>query len=61
MDEGEHGSSGGVKLTEEQLEGLVDEAERGYDPDGLRARSRRGRPPLGAEASTARGSDARGA
>lgn len=46
------GTSGGVKLTREQLDALIEEAERGYVPDRLHARSRRGRPPLGDEAAT---------
>lgn len=48
----DQGTSGGVKLTSEQLDALTEEAERGYAPDRLRARSRRGRPPLGDEAAT---------
>jgi hypothetical protein len=51
MGEQDRGTSGGVKLTSEQLDALVEEAERGYDADRLRARSRRGRPPLGSEAA----------
>ena len=45
-------TSGGVKLTREQLDALVEEAEDGYDPDRLHSRSRRGRPPLGDQAAT---------
>ena len=52
MGEQDRGTSGGVKLTSDQLEALVEEAERGCDADRLRARSRRGRPPLGKEAAT---------
>jgi hypothetical protein len=51
MNDSEHDTSGGVELTAEQLDALVDEAERGYDTDRLRSRSR-GRPPLDAEAAT---------
>lgn len=52
MTEPEHGTSGGVKLTAQQLEALVDEAARGYDPDRRQIRSRRGRPPMDAEAAS---------
>ena len=52
MAELNRGTSGGVKLTREQLDALVEEAERGYDPDRLRTQSRPGRPPLGDEAAT---------
>ena len=51
MGETARDTSGGVKLTGEQLDALVEEAERGYDPERLRMRSRRGRPPLGSEAA----------
>lgn len=52
MSETNHGTSGEIELTEEQLEALVEEAEHGYDTDRLRTRSRRGRPALGSEAAT---------
>ncbi|MEX2620455.1 MAG: ribbon-helix-helix protein, CopG family [Egibacteraceae bacterium] len=52
MSDSGHDTSGGVKLTAEQLDALVEEAERGYDTDRLRSRSRRGRPPLDAQAAT---------
>jgi predicted HicB family RNase H-like nuclease len=43
----------GKPITEELIEELVDEAERGYDVDKLVARrGRRGRPPLGDGPST---------
>jgi hypothetical protein len=44
------GTSGGVELTEELLDKLVDEAEAGYDLHRLRPRP--GRPPLAGEAAT---------
>lgn len=50
--ESNRGTSGGVKLTREELDALLEEAERGYDLDRLRTRSRRGRPPLGDQAAT---------
>lgn len=52
MSEANHGTSGEIELTEEQLEALVEEAEHGYDADRLGTRSRRGRPALGGEAAT---------
>lgn len=45
-------TSGGVELTDEVLDELADEAERGYDPEELRTRPGRGRPPLGTAAAT---------
>jgi hypothetical protein len=51
MTDANHGTSGGVGLSEHGVRELADEAERGYDTDRLRTRSRRGRPPLGREAA----------
>jgi hypothetical protein len=46
-------TTSGTPITDELLEQLADEAERGYDPDQLVARrGRRGRPRLGAEPSS---------
>ncbi|WP_071812681.1 CopG family ribbon-helix-helix protein [Lentzea guizhouensis] len=45
-------TSGGVELTDELMDRLAEEAEKGYDLDKIRPRTRRGRPPLGAEAAT---------
>jgi hypothetical protein len=45
-------TSGGVELTDEQLDAIVEEAERGYGAEQLRPRARPGRPSLGAEAAT---------
>ncbi len=43
----------GTPITEELIEQLADEAERGYDVDKIVARrGRRGRPRLGSEPST---------
>ena len=42
----QYGTSRGIPVTEELIEQLVEEAERGYDVEGLRRRG--GRPPLGA-------------
>lgn len=36
----DHGTSGGVELTEEKVQELADEAERGYDPSQLKDRDR---------------------
>lgn len=52
MADPEHGTSGGVELTEERVRELAEQAQRGYDTERLRKRSRRGRPPLGQEAAT---------
>lgn len=52
MSETEHGTSGGVELSDESIRVLADEAEQGYDPEQLRTRERRGRPTLGAEAAS---------
>jgi CRISPR-associated endonuclease/helicase Cas3 len=43
----------GEPITDEMIERLADEAERGYEPGQLRARRRGpGRPPLGADAKS---------
>jgi CRISPR-associated endonuclease/helicase Cas3 len=43
----------GAPITEEMVEALADEAERGYAPGALRGRRRGpGRPPLGDEAKS---------
>src|SRR5947209_15051449 len=49
MDETKKETSGGVELTDELVEQLADEAERGYDISRLTRR--RGRPPLGSAAA----------
>lgn len=49
MSKAKHGTSRGVELTDEVIERLAKEAERGYDLTQLRPR--RGRPPLGSEAA----------
>src|SRR6266542_2291793 len=51
MSKTNHGSSGGVELTEALVERLAKEAERGYDVTRLRPRPRRGRPPMGSDAA----------
>ena len=51
MSKSDHGTSGGVELTDELIERLAREAEEGYDVGQLRPRSRRGRPPIGSEAA----------
>lgn len=43
-----YGTSGGVEITDEVVERLAGEAERGYDPRELHPR---GQPPLGAAAA----------
>lgn len=42
-----HGTSGGVELTDELIEELSREAERGYPPESFRPRQYRGRPSMG--------------
>jgi hypothetical protein len=37
----------GTSITDEMVEAMADEAERGYDLDGVRARRRGGRPRMG--------------
>lgn len=51
MTRSDHGSARGVRLTDERLEELSKEAERGYDPERL-DRRRRGRPPIGSTAAS---------
>ena len=51
MSDKTHKSSGGVELTDDLIEELAEEAERGYDITELRRR-RPGRPPLGSRAAT---------
>lgn len=46
-----HGTSGGVELTDELIERLADEAERGYEDEQLRPRGR-GRPLIGQSPAT---------
>lgn len=46
-------TNSGVQITDEVIEQLADEAERGYDQEQLTARRRGpGRPPLGQQAKT---------
>jgi predicted transcriptional regulator len=45
-------ASGDVELTDDLLDRLAEEAEKGYEVENLRPRARRGRPPLGAAAAT---------
>lgn len=52
MSDSDYGTSGGFELTEDQLQALAEEAERGYETEQLRSRLRRGRPPMGNEAAT---------
>ena len=49
-----HGhTKSGTPIDDEMIAALVEEAERGFDPDQLRTRPRgRGRPPLGEAART---------
>jgi hypothetical protein len=42
----------GTPITDEMVETLADEAERGYDVDEILRRRRGGRPPMGSAAST---------
>lgn len=46
------GTSGGVKLSDDLVERLAAEAERGYDVERLARQRRRGRRPLGSGAAT---------
>ena len=43
-----YGTSGGVEITDEVIQRLAEEAERGYDPSKLRTR---GRPSMGVRAA----------
>ena len=48
-----HGhKSDGSPITDEMVEVMADEAERGYDVDEILRRRRGGRPPMGSAAST---------
>jgi hypothetical protein len=42
----------GTPITDELVEKMADEAERGYDVDEILRRRRGGRPPMGSAAST---------
>ena len=42
----------GTPITDELVETMADEAERGYDVDEILRRRRGGRPPMGSAAST---------
>ena len=42
----------GTPITDEMVEAMADEAERGYDVDEILRRRRGGRPPMGSSAST---------
>ncbi len=42
----------GTPITDEMIEAMADEAERGYDVDEILRRRRGGRPPMGSAAST---------
>lgn len=48
-----HGTKAdGTPITDEMVEAMTDEAEAGYDVEGLLARRRGGRPPMGSAASS---------
>jgi hypothetical protein len=48
-----HGTTAdGTPITDEMVEALADEAERGYDVEEIDRRRRGGRPPLGSAASS---------
>jgi predicted HicB family RNase H-like nuclease len=50
---GPHGTKAdGTPITDEMVEAMADEAERGYDVEAIRSRRRGGRPPMGSAAST---------
>jgi predicted HicB family RNase H-like nuclease len=42
----------GTPITDEMVEAMADEAERGYDVEEILRRRRGGRPPMGSAAST---------
>ena len=42
----------GTPITDDMVEAMADEAERGYDIDAVLRRRRGGRPPMGSAAST---------
>jgi hypothetical protein len=49
----EHGhKADGTPITDEMIEAMADEAERGYDVEEILRRRPRGRPPMGSAAST---------
>lgn len=48
-----HGTKAdGTPITDEMIEEMADEAERGYDVKEIRRRRRGGRPPMGSAASS---------
>lgn len=48
-----HGTkSDGTPITDEMVEAMADEAERGYDLEKIRRHNRGGRPPMGSAASS---------
>ncbi len=48
-----HGkTSDGAPITDEMVEAMADEAERGYDVEEILRRRRGGRPPMGSTASS---------
>jgi len=48
-----HGTKAdGTPITDEMVEAMADEAERGYDVEKIRRRRRGGRPPMGSAASS---------
>lgn len=48
-----HGTKAdGTPITDEMVEAMADEAERGYDVEDLLRRRRGGRPPMGSAASS---------
>lgn len=48
-----HGSKAdGTPITDDMVEAMADEAERGYDVEGILRRRRGGRPPMGSAASS---------
>ncbi len=50
---GTHGTTAdGTPITDEMVEAMADEAERGYDVEEIDRRRRGGRPPLGSAASS---------
>ncbi len=48
-----HGTTAdGTSITDEMIEAMADEAERGYDVEAIRRRRQGGRPPMGSAASS---------
>ena len=48
-----HGTKAdGTPITDERVEAMADEAERGYDVEEIRRRRRGGRPPMGSAAAS---------